>query len=84
MAKFMTVVDSSGTTSTTSVISCHHHDVGYDLEIFDKIKVNIFEKYKCVVCKKVLKNAIQFIPDSNVPSRACRTCYMYTRTADTR
>ena len=84
MAKFMTVVDSSGTTSTTSVISCHHHDVGYDLEIFDKIKVNIFEKYKCVVCKKVLKNAIQFIPDSNVPSRACRTCYMNTHTANTR
>ena len=84
MSKVMKEVDSPDTAITTSVIHCHHHDVGYDLEIFDEIQVNIFEKYKCAVCKKVLKNAIQFIPDSNVPSRACRTCYMYTHTANTR
>ena len=71
MSKFMTEVDSSDAASVT-----HHHDVGYDLENFDKTEVSIPEKYKCAVCKKVLKNAIQFISDSNVPSRACHTCYM--------
>ena len=50
MEKFMTEVDSSDTATTASVIYCHHHDVGYDLEIFDEIKVNILDKYKCVVC----------------------------------
>ena len=46
---------------------------GYDLEIFDESEIRI-EKYKCVVCRKVLKNAIQ-LPNSNIPSRACLTCY---------
>ena len=59
MAKFMTEVDS------LDVISG-----GYDLENFNEIEV---EKYKCAICKKPLKNAIQFITDSQVPClRACR------------
>ena len=69
----MTEVDSLDAASVT-----HHHDGGYDLKIFDEIEVSILEKYKCAVCKKVLKNAIQFISESNVPSRACDTCYMDT------
>ena len=39
MEKFMTEVDSSDTATTTSVIYCHHHDVGYDLEILTKSKL---------------------------------------------
>ena len=77
MSKFMMEVHSSDAANVTH----HHHDVGYDLEIFDETEVTILEKYKCAVCKKVLKKAIQFIPepDSNVPLRACHTCYiMYT------
>ena len=46
---------------------------GYELDIFDESEMCI-EKYKCAVCRKVLKNAIQ-LPDSNVPSRVCLTCY---------
>ena len=46
---------------------------GYDLDIFDESEMRI-EKYKCAVCRKVLKNAIQ-LPNSNIPSRACLTCY---------
>ena len=46
---------------------------GYDLEIFDEKEENI-EKYKCDVCRKVLKNAIQ-LPESSVPGRRCLTCY---------
>lgn len=46
---------------------------GYDLDIFDESRMAI-EKYKCAVCRKVLKNAIQ-LPDLNIPTRACRTCY---------
>ena len=46
---------------------------GYNLDIFDEVEMRI-EKYKCAVCKKVLKNAIQ-LPDLNAPSRACFTCF---------
>ena len=53
------------------------HGGGYDLESFDEIEA---EKYKCAVCKNVLKNAIQYTLDSNVPLRACYSCY----TANTR
>ena len=82
MSKFMTEVDSSDAAANVT----HHHDVGYDLEIFDEIEVNILEKYKCARSKKVLKNAIQFIPepDSNFPLRACSTCYDVMYTANTR
>ena len=79
MSKFMMEVPSSDAANVTH----HHHDVGYDLEIFDEIEVTILEKQKCAVFKKVLKNAIQFIPEpdsnGNVPLKACRACYiMYT------
>ena len=70
MSKFITEGDSLSAAIVT-------HGGGYDLEIFDEIEV---EKYKCAVCKKVLKNAFQFTPDSNVTSRACHSCY----TANTR
>ena len=46
---------------------------GYDIGIFDEVKMTI-EKYKCTVCTKVLENVIQS-SDLNVPSRACLTCY---------
>ena len=46
---------------------------GYDVEIFDE-KENIIERYKCDVCRKVLKNAIQ-LQESSVPTRRCLTCY---------
>lgn len=45
---------------------------GYDLEIFHE-KENI-ERYKCDICRKVLKNAIQ-LQESSVPTRRCLTCY---------
>ena len=72
MSKFMTEGDSSNAASVTDVAGC-------DLGIFDEIEVEL-EKHKCAVCKKVLKNAFQFISDLNVPSRACHSCY----TANTR
>ena len=45
---------------------------GYSLEIFDKD--TDFQRYICVICKKVLKSAIQ-LPQLNVPARACLECY---------
>ena len=46
---------------------------GYDVDISHEDKMGI-EKYKCAVCRKILKNAMQ-LPDLDVPSRACYTCY---------
>lgn len=46
---------------------------GFDLEIFDESTENI-EKYKCGICGKVLKNAIQ-LPQLSVPTRTCLTCF---------
>ena len=46
---------------------------GFDLEIFDESAETI-EKYKCSVCGKVLKNAIQLIQLS-VPTRTCLACF---------
>ena len=46
---------------------------GYDVDIIYEDKMCI-EKYKCTVCRKILKNAMQ-LPDLDVPSRACSTCY---------
>lgn len=45
---------------------------GYDLEIFDE-ETDV-QRYICVICKKVLKNAIQ-LQLLNVPERACLKCY---------
>ena len=45
---------------------------GYASELFAK-DVNI-ENYKCVICQKILRDAIQ-IPDSDIPARACMKCY---------
>ena len=44
---------------------------GYDLEIFGK---NDIEKYKCYICRKVMKDAIQ-LPYLVQPKRTCRKCY---------
>lgn len=46
---------------------------GFDLEIFDESTETI-EKYKCGICLKVLKNAIQLI-QLNVPTRTCLSCF---------
>ena len=45
---------------------------GYALELFAK-DANI-ENYKCVICQKILRDAIQ-IPESDIPTRACMKCY---------
>ena len=45
---------------------------GYSLEIFDKD--TDLQRYICVICKKVLKSAIQ-LPQLNVPATACLECY---------
>ena len=45
---------------------------GYSLEIFDKD--TDLQRYICVICKKVLKSAIQ-LPQLNVPARAWLDCY---------
>ena len=45
---------------------------GYNLEIFDK-ETDV-QGYICVICKKVMKDAIQ-LPLLNVPARACLKCY---------
>ena len=44
---------------------------GYDLEIFNEDDI---EKYKCCICGKVIKDAIQ-LPQLDRPRRACLTCY---------
>ena len=44
---------------------------GFDLEIFNE---NDIEKYKCCICRKVIKDAIQ-LPQLDRPTRACLTCY---------
>ena len=44
---------------------------GYDLEIFNEDDI---EKYKCCICRKVIKYAIQ-LPQLDRPTRACLTCY---------
>ena len=44
---------------------------GYNLEIFVK---NDVEKYKCYICGKVMKDAIQ-LPHLVHPKRTCLTCY---------
>ena len=44
---------------------------GYNLEIFGK---NDVEKYKCYICRKVMKDAIQ-LPHLVHPKRTCLTCY---------
>ena len=45
---------------------------GYDLKLFEK--GNHLEKYKCAICEKVLRDAVQ-IPHNQSPKRACRKCY---------
>lgn len=44
---------------------------GYDLEIFTDDGI---EKYKCCICRKVIKDAIQ-LPQLDRPTRACLACY---------
>ena len=45
---------------------------GYQLKIFKN--VSDIEKYKCMLCRNVLKDAIQ-LPQLNCPGRACVKCY---------
>ena len=72
MSKFMMEVDSLDTASVTRG--------GYDKEIFVEKDLKILQKYECTICKNILKDAFQFIGESNVPSRACLSCF----TANTR
>ena len=46
---------------------------GFGLDIFDESAETI-EKYRCGVCGKVLKNAIQLI-QLTVPTRTCLACF---------
>lgn len=46
---------------------------GYDLDLFEKS--NYVEKYKCAICRKVLRNAVQ-VPQDQVAMRACQKCYV--------
>ena len=45
---------------------------GYDLALFEK--AHLLEKYECVICKKILRDAVQ-IHENQEPRRACRKCY---------
>ena len=48
---------------------------GYAIEIFMEDIFKKYTKYICTICRKVLRNAIQLLPNLDIPKRACCTCY---------
>ena len=48
---------------------------GYDLALFLFEKDDFLEKYKCAICRKVLRNTVQ-ISHNLAARRACRKCYI--------
>ena len=48
------------------------HFGGYELSLFEEGQHT--EKYKCTLCRKVLKKSLQLL-NGPVPKRACYMCY---------
>lgn len=47
---------------------------GYDLALFFFENDQFLEKYKCTICRKILRNTVQ-VSNNQSARRACRKCY---------